>query len=66
MSGLAILLTLIAGNKHWATWIVGIFSQSLRVVWIILTGKWSFARMSVLLIALYARNHLKWNKEKSA
>lgn len=66
MSGLTILLTLMAGNKHWATWIVGIFSQSVWVVWITLTGEWGFAPMSVFLIALYSRNHLKWNKEKSA
>lgn len=61
MSGLTILLTLMAGNKHRATWIVGIVSQSLWLVWIMLTGQWGFLPMSVFLVGIYARNHLKWN-----
>jgi len=60
MSALTILLTVLAGNKHRSSWIVGIISQSIWVVWIILTGEWGFAPMSAFLIALYARNHWKW------
>ncbi|MFY0682603.1 MAG: hypothetical protein JXR13_18670 [Thalassovita sp.] len=61
MSGLTILLTVLAGNKHRHTWVTGILSQSVWLAWICLTGEWGFLPMSGFLIVLYARNHLKWN-----
>ena len=61
LSALSIWMTLLAGNKHPRTWLVGLVNQVLWLVWILVTENWGLLPLNGVLWVVYARNHLKWN-----
>lgn len=63
MSAITIWMTLLAGNKHRSAWLIGLFNQLLWLAWIITVEAWGLFPMNIALWLVYARNHLRWNKE---
>lgn len=63
LSAITIWMTLLAGNRHRYAWLVGLHGQALWAFWIIWTHSWGFLPMNLALWIVYARNHVKWNKE---
>lgn len=63
MSAITIWMTLLAGNKHPAAWLVGLANQLLWLVWIIAMGAWGLLPLNIALWIVYGRNHLKWQRE---
>lgn len=62
LSGITIYMTLMAGNKHPNTWLVGIFNQTLWSIWVFGTQNWGFVPLNLALWYVYIRNHIKWSK----
>jgi hypothetical protein len=62
LSGLSIWMTILAGNLHRSAWMIGLASQALWLVWIVVTETWGFLPLNAALWVVYARNHLKWNR----
>lgn len=60
LSAITILMTVMAGNKHPKAWAVGLVAQALWLVWIVLSQTWGLLPMNVVLWAVYARNHWRW------
>lgn len=67
LSVITIWMTVLAGNKHPNSWLVGLINQALWLAWIILSSAWGFLPMNFALWIVYARNHFKWSaSEKGA
>lgn len=66
LSAITITLTLLAGNKHPATWLLGLVSQALWLLWICVSATWGLLPMNIALAVVYGRNHLKWRRELRA
>ncbi|MBS4046168.1 MAG: hypothetical protein KG075_07490 [Alphaproteobacteria bacterium] len=66
LSAITITLTLLAGNKHPLTWLLGLASQALWLLWICVSATWGLLPMNIALAIIYARNHLKWRRELRA
>ena len=62
LSVITIYMTLLAGNKHRAAWLLGLSNQALWLIWIAETTTWGLIPMNLALWVVYARNHLKWNR----
>ena len=62
MSAVTIWMTLLTGNKHRSAWMIGLGNQALWLIWIVTMQAWGLLPMNAALWAVYARNHLKWNK----
>jgi hypothetical protein len=63
LSGITIYTMFLAGNKSSKTWLIGLGNQALWLIWIVCSGAWGFIPMNIALWIVYARNHMKWNKE---
>lgn len=66
LSAITIYMTVLAGNKSRNAWLFGLCNQALWLVWILTTGAYGLLPMNAALWLLYARNHLKWNRESIA
>lgn len=64
LSSITIYMTILAGNNHRHTWLLGSANQALWLLWIILANAWGFLPMNLTLWVIYIRNHYKWIKEK--
>ena len=60
LSAMTIYSMLLAGNKRRGAWLVGLFNQLLRLVWIVLSASWGLLPMNLALWIVYGRNYLKW------
>lgn len=60
LSALTIYMTILAGNKTRAAWIVALVNSALWLVWIIASASWGLLPMNLALWAVYARNYMKW------
>lgn len=65
LSAITIWMTILAGNKHRLAWLVGIANQTLWFTWIVLSETWGLLPMNFAMCVVYARNHIRWNKEES-
>lgn len=63
LSSLTITMTVMTGNKHSKSWLVGLASQLLWTTWILLSQTWGLIPLNLTLWVLYYRNHQKWSKE---
>lgn len=63
LSAITIYMTVLAGNKNKLAWLIGLVNQFLWLIWIILSSSFGLLPMNFALWIVYARNHLKWNKE---
>lgn len=62
LSGITIVMTLLAGNLHRHAWSVGLIGQVLWAVYIVGTETWGLVPLNLTLWVVYIRNHLKWNR----
>lgn len=62
LSALTIYMTILAGNKHRHTWIVGLSNQFIWLIWIVAASAWGLLPLNLALWYLYFRNHLKWRR----
>ena len=65
LSSITVWQTLLAGNKAKHAWIVGLVNQTLWLTWILATRNWGFLPLNLVLTAVYVRNHLRWQPERS-
>jgi hypothetical protein len=63
MSAVTIYMTILAGDKRPAAWLVGLANQLLWLVWIIATATWGFIPLNAALWVVYARNYAKWRAQ---
>lgn len=61
LSAITLFMTVLAGNKHRAAWLVGLLAQALWLVWIVEIRAWGLLPMNAALWLVYARNHWRWN-----
>jgi hypothetical protein len=61
-SVMTIIGSIMAGNMHKKTWIVGLFNQFLWVLVIYTTKAWGLIPLNLFLWGIYIRNHFKWKK----
>lgn len=62
MSAVTITSVWFTGNKDVRGWYLGLFSQSLWVVYIIVTHTWGFIPTTAFLTIIQFRNARKWRK----
>lgn len=60
LSAISIYTSILAGNRHPKTWILGLLNQGLWLIWIFLSATWGLLPMNLALWLVYLRNHLKW------
>ena len=60
LSATTVFMLFLAGSKHRHTWLVGLASQALWLVWIIASGTWGLLPGNIALWVVYLRNHMKW------
>lgn len=63
LSTLSLVMAWATGNKWRGAWLFGIFVQAFWIAWIIVSGRWGFFVLSVLLALMYARNYWRWSDE---
>jgi hypothetical protein len=51
------------GNKSKHSWAHGIANQILWFIYIFWSGSYGLLPMTVGLVVIYIRNHIKWNRE---
>lgn len=66
LSGLTILMTVLAGNRHPRAWMLGMINQVLWLAWILVMGAWGLLPMNLALWAVYLRNHLRWSESPTS
>lgn len=62
LSIITIHMTILAGNTHKNTWLLGLLNQALWLIWIIASESYGLIPMNLVLWVIYFRNHLKWSK----
>lgn len=65
LSAITIWMTVLTGNLHRHTWLLGLANQALWLVWIVVSESWGFIPLNVALWYVYCRNHYKWVHEFS-
>jgi hypothetical protein len=65
LSALTILVTIATGMKNKNAWALGLTSQALWLLWIWATKQWGLLPLTFVLIVLYARNHVLWNRAEA-
>lgn len=50
----------LTGKLHRQSWLVGMFNQSLWLVYIVISQTWGFIPMNVLFWIVMYKNHQKW------
>ncbi len=63
MSAVTITSVWLTGNKDVRGWYLGLFSQSLWVIYIIVTHTWGFIPTTAFLAVIQFRNALKWRRK---
>lgn len=63
LSCLTLWMTFLAGNNNPKTWLIGLFSQCLWIIWILLSKSWGLIPLNLGMWVIYYRNHRKWNKK---
>lgn len=66
MSAITIYTMFAAGDLKKHTWVVGLCNQVLWATWIFASGSWGLLPMTIAITFVYARNHIKWQKEALA
>lgn len=62
MSIVTIASMLLAGEKKRSAWIIGLLNQCLWSLFIVMTGNWGLAPLTVAMTIVYVRNLKKWRK----
>lgn len=62
LSAITIYMTLLAGDRHRNTWLIGLLAQALWLAWILAVQAWGLIPMNIALWIVYGRNHLIWRK----
>jgi len=65
LSANTLTLTYLVGNKSNAGWLLGVIGQAMWFLFIFVWQAWGFLPMSIGLTVLYARNLIKWHREKN-
>ena len=63
LSAITIASTVLAGNLNRWAWALSGLNQILWFIWIASTSTWGFLPMNIILAIVFARNHLKWQRE---
>lgn len=64
LSCLSLVMSVLTGNKWRYVWIFGLGIQCVWVVWIVSSKAHGFLPLCLALFVIYARNHLKWQKQE--
>lgn len=62
LSCITIWMTLMAGNLHRKAWLIGLFNQTLWLLWICSAEAWGFLPLNIAMCIIYGRNHWKWSR----
>lgn len=63
LSGITVIQTYMAGNKHSATWSLSIVNQVFWFCWIVASGSWGFLPLNALMAYMGFINHRKWQEK---
>ena len=64
LSAITIWMTLLTGNLHRSSWLIGLGNQLLWLVWIVVTETWGLVPLNIALWVVYYRNHVKWQRAR--
>lgn len=59
-----IVAMLLAGNKDWRGWALGLANQLPWFASIVAFGMWGLLPLNVFMVAVYVRNLRKWRREQ--
>lgn len=65
LSANTLTLTYLVGNKSNAGWLLGVIGQAMWFLFIITWQVWGLLPLAIGLTILYARNLVKWHREKN-
>jgi len=65
LSANTLTLTYLVGNKSNAGWLLGVIGQAMWFLYIFTRQEWGLLPLAIGLTALYARNLVKWHREKN-
>jgi hypothetical protein len=65
LSANTLTLTYLVGNKSNAGWLLGVIGQAMWFLFIVTWQVWGLLPLAIGLTVLYARNLVKWHREKT-
>jgi hypothetical protein len=65
LSANTLALTYLVGNKSNAGWLLGVIGQAMWFLFIVTWQVWGLLPLAIGLTILYARNLVKWHREKN-